>query len=369
MISSSKLHEAAMRNPKRRDSAQKLKVVAWETTRRCLSKCAHCRGAAVDRYYDGELSTREGERFIDSMAAIENAILILTGGEPLIRDDIFHLAGYSTAKGIRTVMAPCGQNIDEKNARSMKKAGIQRISVSLDGARPETHDSFRGVSGSFQGALRGINHAKSVGLPFQINTTVSKHNVDELQKLHDLAVELGAVAFDVFLLVLTGRAAALERLELSPERYEKTLRWVARTAATSPILVKTTCAPQYARITRGDANSKTPRYFSGGCLGGKGFAFVSHRGTVQPCGFFDLNCGNLRDADFDLLNVYDESPVLQRLRRVDLLEGKCGWCEFRGVCGGCRARAYGRDRNFLAPDPLCVHIPAKRLRKKSDHER
>ncbi|MHB9138910.1 MAG: SPASM domain-containing protein, partial [Victivallaceae bacterium] len=274
-------------------------------------------------------------------------------------DDIFELAAYSVGKGIRTVMAPCGQNINQVNSRSIKESGIRRISVSLDGACPGTHDFFRGVPGSFEGSLQGIEYAKGAGLQFQINTTVSKHNIRELPRIYELAVKLGAAAFDIFFMVLTGRAADLKDLELSAACYEETLHWVAATAATSPILVKTTCAPHYARIANGNAAFPATQRVSGGCLGGKGFIFISHQGIVQPCGFLDIDCGNLRNENFNVLKIYDESKIFQELRDVDHYQGKCGICEFNRICGGCRARAYSHDRNYLGAEPLCVHIPGK----------
>lgn len=348
-----------------------LKVVAWETTRRCALKCRHCRGAARDQEYPGELTTEEGFRLIDGLAEVAKPILILTGGEPMTRPDIYDLARYATSKGLRAAMAPCGPLINDETAKMIKDSGVQRISISLDGSNAAAHDAFRGVEGAFDSAIRGINHAKKVGLEFQINTTLTKLNVSELQSIYKLAVELGAAVFDVFFLVPTGRGSALKELEMSPEEYESSLKWIAGLSGKSPILVKTTCAPHYARLQaaagcahghgggghgggHGHGHGGHP---SGGCMGGRGFVFISHRGIAQPCGFLDLACGDLRAENFNFKKIYEQSGIFNDLRNVDAYGGKCGMCEYRSLCGGCRARAYVQSGNYMDAEPSCNYVP------------
>ena len=336
-------------------SKSPLRVVAWETTRRCALACRHCRGAAADREYPGELSTDEGKRLLDAIAAFARPIVILTGGEPMSRDDIYELAAYGTKLGLRMVMAPCGHLITEETAPRLKEAGVRRISISLDGADAETHDSFRGVAGAFEAAMTGIRHAREAGLEFQVNTTLTRLNVDQLPRILDLAVELGAAALDVFFLVPTGRGAGLKDMEVSAEGYERALEWIREAAQNAPIRVKPTCAPHYARLVA-QHGGKTG-HGSGGCMAGRGFVFVSPRGVLQPCGFLDAPCGDLSEEDFDFRKLYETSEVFQDLRHPDGYGGKCGVCEYRQVCGGCRARAYARTGDYLAAETACTYVP------------
>jgi heme b synthase len=335
-----------------------LRVVAWETTRRCELQCKHCRGSARNKNYPGELTTEEGMRLIDGIASFAKPILILTGGEPMTRPDIYDLASHATKQGIRVVMAPCGPLINPKTANLMKQSGIQRISISLDGSNPQTHDSFRGLKGAFESATMGIMYAKEAGIEFQVNTTVTRHNVAELPAILALAVQLGAAAFDLFFLVPTGRGAALKQMEISPDEYERALKWTSDMAKSAPIPVKTTCAPHFARIHTQTAGKSG---HGGGCMGGRGFVFVSHRGILQPCGFLALPCGDLRKENFNFRKIYEESEVFQKLRKVDNYGGKCGYCEYRYVCGGCRARAYVQSGDYLAEEPSCTYVPKARL--------
>jgi len=356
------------------------KVIAWEVTRRCALQCQHCRGAARNEDYQGEFTTEECRQVIDSIASFAKPILILTGGEPMSRPDIFQIARYATDRGLYPVMAPCGHLITPETARQMVEAGIKAISISIDGATPESHDSFRGVPGAYERTLQGLELAKAAGIKFQINTTVTKKNLDELPQILEKAISLGAMTWDTFFLVPTGRGSAIRDLEIAPVHYEKTLRWIYKRSQDSPIRIKTTCAPHYARIQqqeRGKAGRPTspppaahghghhgpppqggdPNYVSGGCMAGDGFVFISHRGILQTCGFLDVNCGDLRAASYNFKDAYLESLVFNQIRDRDNYEGKCGCCEFRSACGGCRARAYARTGDYLAEEPGCVYVP------------
>ena len=336
-------------------------VIAWETTRRCHLSCRHCRGAARNEDYAGELTIEEGMRLIDALAEMGGPILILTGGEPMSRPDIYELARHGADSGLRVVMAPCGELLNEDTASCLKAAGVQALSISIDGPDREAHDRFRGMPGAFDSALGGIEHARNAGLRFQVNTTVTKLNAESLPEIYRLALELGAGGFDAFFLVPTGRGAALKELALSPDEQERALTWLADTAVASPIRVKATCAPQYARIIRERGGSATGGHgghsAQGGCMAGDGFVFISHRGILQPCGFLDVPCGDLRAGDFDFRRLYEESVVFNALRRPDDYAGRCGVCEYRVPCGGCRARAYADCGDILGQEPACSYLP------------
>jgi heme b synthase len=337
-------------------------MIAWEITRSCNLSCLHCRASAEHGPYEGELTTEECFQFIDEIASFSKPVLILTGGEPLLREDIFEIAFYGTHKGLRVVMAVNGTLLDSQKATAAKEAGIQRVSISLDGATPDSHDRFRGVVGAYAGVIEGITYLKEAGLQFQINTTVTKSNLGEIEDIFQLAIQLGAVAHHIFLLVPTGRGRELAHEEVTPEEYEQTLRWFAEQEKKVSIQLKATCAPQYYRIIHqhvGGIELKKQgdglHTFTRGCLGGISFCFLSHRGDVQPCGYLEVIGGNIREKPFQ--EIWEGAEVFGHLRDVTNLMGKCGECEFRMVCGGCRARAYSLQGDYLAEEPLCPYEP------------
>ncbi|SMC24864.1 heme b synthase [Desulfacinum hydrothermale DSM 13146] len=346
------------------EGASSLRLVAWEVTRTCNLSCIHCRAAALDKPYDNELSSQECRRVLDEIASFAKPIIILTGGEPLMRPDIFELAAYGNELGLRMTMAPNGTLVTQKAVRKMVESGIQRISISLDGATAESHDAFRRVPGAFEGALRGIRNAREVGLPFQINTTITAHNLHELEAIQKLAVDLGAVAHHIFLLVPTGRGKNLEEQAINAVQYEETLHWFYEQRDRVPLQLKATCAPHYYRILRQRARKEGKKVdmatfgldaMTRGCLGGTGFCFLSHVGQVQPCGYLEVEAGNVRTQSFR--EIWETSPVFLRLRNFKALEGKCGRCEYVRVCGGCRARAFEATGNYMAEEPLCLYEP------------
>lgn len=348
-----------------------LRLVAWEVTRNCNLSCVHCRAAATMGPYTGELDTAACLKLLDDIKETGDPIVILTGGEPLLRSDIFEIARYGTDKGLRMVMAPNGTMITEVAAGRMVEAGIRRISISLDGATRERHDNFRGVPGAFEGALRGIRLAKAAGIEFQINTTITKANLEEMPKIQELAVELGAVAHHIFLLVPTGRGKYIADQAIDAAQYESALNWFYDQRDKTPLQLKATCAPHYYRILRQRAREegKTVTFqthgldaVTRGCLGGTGFCFISHTGTVQPCGFLELDCGNVSRTPFN--EIWNHSETFLSLRNYDNLTGKCGCCEYKRVCGGCRARAYEATGDYLSEEPLCTYQPQA---KKQDH--
>ncbi|MBC2703277.1 heme b synthase [Desulfobacula sp.] len=347
-------------------SANTLRLVAWETTRRCNLSCKHCRAVAENHPYDNELDTRASFRLLEQIKEVGNPIIILTGGEPLLREDIFDIAAFGTKLGLRMVMAPNGTLITKDNAKKMKASGIKRISVSLDGSTPETHDAFRGLENAFKNSIQGIKIAKQAGIEFQINTTITKTNLDQIPKILTLAENLGAVAHHIFLLVPTGRGKYIVDSEINAKEYEETLDWFYDQSQKTSLQLKATCAPHYYRILRQRAKKDGKKVsfeshgldaVTRGCLAGTGFCFVSHVGRVQTCGFLDVECGDITQQTFK--DVWENSQVFNTLRNFNNLEGKCGICEYKKVCGGCRARAYEATGNYLAEEPLCSYQPAR----------
>lgn len=359
-------HSHAHGHPGNKPDANTIRLVAWETTRRCNLKCKHCRAVAEDHPYDNELDTQASFKLLEQIAEVGKPIIILTGGEPLLRDDIFDITAYGTELGLRMVMAPNGTLITPELAKKMKESGIKRISISLDGSTPETHDNFRGLTNAFNDAIRGIEMAKEAGLEFQINTTITKTNLNEIPKLLKLAEDLGAVAHHIFLLVPTGRGKYIVDTAINAKEYEETLNWFYDQKDKTSLQLKATCAPHYYRILRQRAKEDGKKVtfethgldaVTRGCLAGTGFCFISHVGRVQTCGFLDVECGDITKQTFK--EVWDGSHVFNELRDFSNLENKCGICEFKRVCGGCRARAYEATGNYLEEEPLCSYQPRK----------
>ncbi len=353
-----------MTHPGGKNPESSLRLIAWEVTRNCNLSCIHCRAAASKGPYPDELDTDASLGLLDQISKVGDPVVILTGGEPLLRPDIFELARHGTRRGLRMVMAPNGTLITEAIAREMAEAGIQRISISLDGATKESHDRFRQVDGAFEGALRGIKWAKQANVDFQINTTITLQNLEEMPKIQELAVKLGAVAHHIFLLVPTGRGKYIVDQEISAQQYEEILNWFYDQRDKVSLQLKATCAPHYYRILRERAREEGKAVtfkthgldaVTRGCLGGTGFCFISNTGIVQPCGFLDINCGNVNETPFGV--IWNESEVFKTLRNYNNLKGKCGKCEYRKVCGGCRARAYEATGDYLAEEPLCLYQP------------
>lgn len=338
-------------------------LVFWELTRRCNLLCRHCRG--------GEERTveQDASRLIKTAEAIRTAgdpILILTGGEPLMREDFFDIAGKCTAMFSRVALATNGTQIDFSKAQRLKSIGIQRVSISLDGADAVTHDHFRGRPGSFAAALTGCRALLETGLSLQINVTITHHNQQQLKELIQLSLELGADAFHLFVLVPVGCGVKIPPTDrLDAEEMEDCLQFLHKQAKTlqGKLHIKATCAPQYYRLLHEEriasgstsaltsANSLGMHALTRGCLAGSGVCFVSCAGDVQPCGYLPLKAGNIQETS--LAEIWENSSIFQSLRDVSKLGGPCGNCGSKTHCGGCRARAYAETGDFMAGDPDC----------------
>ena len=390
----------------------KARLVFWEVTKGCNLRCIHCRATATELSSPTDLPTRTALNIIDQIAAAANPILILSGGEPLYRSDIFQLARYATDKGLRVALATNGTLVTKDVARMIVDSGVRRVSISLDGADPLTHDSFRGIPGAFEAAVRGLQNLKALGMSVQINMTIARHNAHQLPDVLQLARNLGADALHTFLLVPVGCGVDIAAEQMvPPEEYERMLNWFYDQSLVGGIELKATCAPHYFRVARqrraadrraaeqlaSIAPVQTPKVadrssigptdmtmpgstgialkpqgigqpvghpgghpsdlnaMTKGCLAGTGVCFISHEGEVYPCGYLPVIAGDLRKQTF--ADIWENSKVFHELRDTSGLKGKCGCCEFRNVCMGCRARAYAATGDFMDEEPFCVYQP------------
>ena len=354
-------------------------IVIWETTQACDLACLHCRASARPMRHRGELTTREAMRLMDTVRAeFGHPLFVLTGGDPLKRDDTVSLVEYGRRLGLRVAITPSGTPLMTREVlHRLYDAGLARLAVSLDGSTPEIHDRFRGVTGSFDWTVCMLRAARELGLSTQINTTISRHNVGDLEALIHLMGTLDIALWSVFFIVPTGRGR-LSDLTTADE-FEQVFNRLYDLSKTAPFDIKTTAAPHYRRLVlqrhvaerRSSARHEPaiplaagPGFSLADGVGraksvndGDGFVFISHRGEIFPSGFLPLTAGNVRTHD--LAQVYRESGLFRTLRDRGQLKGKCGVCEYRHVCGGSRARAYAITGDVLASDPSCAYIPAR----------
>ena len=357
--------------------SQILRLLFWESTIRCNLSCAHCRRLESDEAAGSDLSTGQAKDMIEQLAQLGKGqpmmpVLVFSGGEPLCREDLFELIARAQEAGITTALATNATLIDEKIAGQIKAGGIARVSASLDSSTARVHNKLRQLEGSFERALAGIEHLRQQAVPFQINITLTKHNAEQLDDVYELARSLGAVALHIFMLVPVGCGQILAQTDmLSPEQYEQKLVEICQLDSRGQLQVKVTCGPHYERVIREQGlhqarrNTKPPHSAvpgrsphggpSKGCLAGLGVLFVSHQGDVFPCGYLPVNCGNILEQK--LADIWYNSDDLARMRDSERLEGKCGICGYRQLCGGCRARAYAATGNYMAEEPFCVYIP------------
>ncbi len=354
------------------DFSQAPFTIAWEVTRACAYACVHCRADAMHTPDPNELNTEEALRLIDRLADFGSPILIFTGGDPMMRRDLYELIAYATQKGLRCSLTPTATALPTTaRLEKARDAGIRRIALSLDAPRPEIHDSFRQVKGSWQRTMDILRRAQSVGISVQVNTTVAKHNVDILDEMIPFLQEVGAVQWSLFFLVPTGRAQAKNMI--SAEEHERVFNWLYDLSKNAPFDIKSTAAPMYRRVAierkRLEQGADKPVTFQGagfqyadglncptrGVNDGNGFLFISHVGDIQPSGFLPITAGNVRTDD--IVDIYRHSQIFTDLRTPDKIKGRCGVCEYRDVCGGQRGRAYGITGDYLESDPACIYVP------------
>lgn len=343
-------------------------TVAWELTRACALACTHCRAEAQPRAHPDELTTTEALAVVDQIAELGPPVLVLTGGDPLMRRDLEQIAGRAIERGLRVAVSPTTTALaTSSRMERLRDLGVQMIHVSLDGAEAATHDAFRGFPGTYErvtGLLETLHH---LGMPVQVGTTVTRANVDELPAMVPLLTAYGVAIWSVFFLVPTGRGR-LDQV-IDAEAAERTWDWLAGLSGSVRFVIRTTAAPQFRRtvLRRARARSSAPVRLTGagyqireapggvetrGVNDGKGFLFIDHRGNVCPSGFLQIAAGNVRTDC--LSDVYRSSPLFVGLRDVSKLDGRCGRCRYADLCGGSRARAYGMTGSYFGDDPLCT---------------
>ena len=354
------------------------KWIAWEITRRCNLKCVHCRSSSgLEAKGHPDFTLDEAKRVLDDIASYAKPVVVLSGGEPLLRPDVFEIATHGTGLGLRMCLATNGTLVTQEICGKIKAAGIKMVSLSLDGASAEVHDDFRCQPGAFAGTLNAARLFKENGISFLINSSFTKRNQGEIPKIYQLAKEIGATAWYMFMIVPTGRGEDIMDELIAPEDYEKLLVWhYDMEKGEKDILVRPTCAPNYYRVVlqqakeQGDDYQRRTLQFSTGgskgCLAGQLISLIDVDGNVLPCSYFPMAAGNIREKSFK--EIWERSELFQDLRNFKAYKGRCGTCEYVNVCGGCRARAYAVTGDYMAEEPYCTYIPLK-MRKQESGEK
>lgn len=346
------------------DYNQRPFVVVWEMTQACDLTCLHCRAEAQPLRHARELSTAEARGLIDQIADLRAGVLVLSGGDPMKRPDVFELVRYGRDHGVRMAMTPSVTPLlTDEAIRRLAAEGLSQFAVSLDGSCARIHDSFRGLDGAFARTMEVVRVAREAGLPVQINTTVSRHNLADLPAMVELLSKLDVVLWSVFFLVPVGRGQADQRIQ--PEEYEQVFELLWSLRQRVPFNIKSTEAPHYRRFVlrklkearQEGGNPPVVGYESMNLNDGRGFVFISHVGEVFPSGFLAVSVGNIRQSP--LAELYRNTPLMRDLRDVDRLGGKCGACEFKTVCGGSRARSWALTGDPLAAEPDCTYEPVR----------
>jgi putative heme d1 biosynthesis radical SAM protein NirJ2 len=324
-------------------------IISWNSTNQCNMFCDHCYRDAGAKAAD-ELSTQEAKAMLDEIAKAGFKIMIFSGGEPLMRPDLYELVAYAKSLGLRPVLGTNGTLITLEAAKKLKEAGVMGAGISLDSLDEQKHDELRRYQGAYREAIQGMKNCREAGLPFQVHTTVFDWNQEELEAITDFAVEIGAVAHHFFFLVPTGRAVNIEEESLRAEAYENVLTRIMNKQKEVGIELKPTCAPQFMRIAK---EMGMDLRFQRGCLAGTSYCIISPKGDVQPCAYLNIPLGNVRDIPFS--ELWQTHPVFQELRTLNY-KGGCGVCKYKKACGGCRARAYFyHDHDYMAEEPWCLY--------------
>ncbi len=347
------------------------RLISWNITLRCPLRCAHCYVDAGDTDPADVLSTEEAKQVIDQICEIGSPVLILSGGEPLLRPDICELIAYGTARGLRMVMGTSGYTLDFTMAEKLKKAGLKAAAISIDSPDPDVHDAFRGVRGAWERAVSALRYCRDAGINRQINMTVTTPAIEPIHSVIRMGAAMGVTDYHIFFPVHTGRGEDVEPME--KEIYETLIRDILLNYHNSGLFVKPTCAPQFRRIAE-ESGINEDRW-GRGCLAGITYCRIYATGEVTPCPYLAVSGGNLRETSFG--EIWNNYPLFTTLRDPDLLGGKCGRCGYVDICGGCRARAYAgtrslparwcdglrqpgsADGNVTAEDPWCPYIPGE----------
>ena len=342
-----------------------MKWLAWEITSRCNLSCIHCRSSSTMQKEENELTTKEAFKLLDDLAEFAKPTIVLSGGEPLLRKDVYEIARYGAEKGIRMTLATNGTLVNDEIAKKIKDSGIKSCSLSLDGATPEVHDNFRKQKGAFKSVMRCIEIFKKHNIPFLINSSFTKRNQKDIAETLRMATELGAMAWFMFVIIPTGRGAGVTEEFIDKDTYVEILKWHYEREKEGKIRMRPVCAPFYFRLKKewGDKENikdkSSPLGFISdrGCIGAVGGVFVSKEGMVTPCSYFPFEVGHVRKNS--IREIWENSPRLNELRDFDNYQGDCHYCEYRVVCGGCRALAYFFKGNHLEKDPYCDYKPKR----------
>lgn len=324
-------------------------IISWNTTNKCNLKCSHCYRDS-GKEFEGELTTKEAKLLIDQIAAAHFKIMIFSGGEPLMREDIFDLISYASQAGLRPVLGTNGTLISKEKAEQLKKAGIAAVGISLDSLEAQKHNKFRGSNEAFRDTIYGMKNCREAGIRFQIHTTVMDWNKSEIIDLTDFAVAMGASAHHIFFLVPTGRGKDIKDELLNSQEYEDLLTSIMKKQQHIDIEIKPTCAPQFIRIAQSlDMDIR----FKRGCLAGISYCIINPRGDVQACAYLEEIAGNVKEKSFN--EIWKNSSLFNKLRTQEY-SGTCGSCKYKKSCGGCRARAaYYNDGDYMASENLCLY--------------
>ena len=345
------------------------KWIAWEITRRCNLRCVHCRSSSqleVEGHPDFSLD--EAKRVLDDIHSYASPVVVLSGGEPLLRPDVFDIASYGTALGLRMCLATNGSLVTADTCRLITESGIRMVSLSLDGSTAAVHDDFRNQPGAFDGVMNAIRLFNAHNIDFLVNSSFTKRNQDEAPKIHQLVKSLGATAWYLFMIVPTGRGEEIMAELIPPDEYEAMLNWhYDMEKEEDELLVRPTCAPQYYRVVLQRAKQEGERFKrrtlkfstggSKGCLAGQLICMIDVDGNVLPCSYFPLPAGNIRHQSFR--EIWEQSPLFLEMRDFAGYKDHCGRCEYLNVCGGCRARAWAVTGDYLAGEPFCSHRPGR----------
>jgi heme b synthase len=349
------------------------KWLAWEVTQRCNLRCVHCRCSSDMASSEGDFNAEEGKKLLREIADFSKPVVVLSGGEPLLRTDIFDLASYGTSLGLRMCMATNGTLISDEICHKMRESDIKMVSLSLDGSSAAIHDDFRQCPGAFEGVIRAAETLRKNGQKFLINSSFTKRNQADIPEVFRLAKRLGATAWYMFMIVPTGRGEEILNELISGEDYEEILDWHYRQEkAEDEILMRPTCAPHYYRIVPQKARAegvsferRSLSFSTGGgkgCIAAQSICLIDCFGNVKPCSYFPRVAGNVKETPFR--EIWEKSELFNELRDFGSYKGKCGDCEYLNVCGGCRARADAVYGDYMAEEPFCSYVPV-RLREKA----
>ena len=348
------------------------KWIAWEVTQKCNLKCVHCRCSSDEASSEGDFTTEEGKKLLTEIAQFSKPVVVLSGGEPLLRKDIFELADFGSSLGLRMCMATNGALVDDEMCRKMRQVDIKMVSLSLDGSSAAIHDDFRQCPGAFDGVIRAAEAFRRNGQKFLINSSFTKRNQADIPEVFRLAKSLGATAWYMFMIVPTGRGEEIMNELISKDDYEEILEWhYQQEKNEDAILMRPTCAPHYYRVAPQRAKAegvtferRSLSFSTGGgkgCIAAQSICLIDCFGNVKPCSYFPRIAGNVKETPFR--EIWENSSLFQELRDFKSYKGKCGECEFLNVCGGCRARADAVHGDYMAEEPFCNYVPV-RMRKR-----